>query len=106
MILEIVFYPNPVLRKSGAEIKEVNDEIRQLAADMLETMYDASGVGLAAQQIGKALQLTVIDVSHDEECISYLRVNGEDKALTDICPIVMLNPKIKPFGEKDIFEEG
>ncbi|MEM7697935.1 MAG: peptide deformylase, partial [Verrucomicrobiota bacterium] len=73
MIREIVYYPTPVLRKVGARIDEVTDEIRQLAADMVETMYDAQGVGLAAPQVGEALQLAVIDVSHDPECISYLR---------------------------------
>jgi len=106
MIREIVFYPTPVLRETGKPIKEVTSEIRQLADDMLETMYEANGVGLAAQQVGEAIQLTVIDVSHDEECISYLRVNGEEKALKEVCPIVIINPKIKPLGSKDTSEEG
>lgn len=106
MNLEIVFYPALVLRTSGEKIAEVTDEIRQLADDMLETMYEANGVGLAAQQVGKAIQLTVIDVSHDEECVSYLRVNGEDKTLKEVCPVVIMNPEIKPLGSKDTFEEG
>lgn len=106
MIREIVYYPALVLRKKGEPIKKVTSEIRQLAEDMLETMYDASGVGLAAQQVGEALQLTVIDVSHDEECISYLRVNGEEKTLAETCPIVMINPEIRPFGEKETDVEG
>ncbi|MEO0415214.1 MAG: peptide deformylase, partial [Verrucomicrobiota bacterium] len=106
MILDIVNYPAPVLRQRGERIEEVTPEIRQLAEDMLETMYEAHGVGLAAQQIGQALQITVIDVSHDEECISYLRVNGEDAKLTDVCPIVILNPEIEPLGKKDTSVEG
>ncbi len=52
MIRKIVPYPDPVLRQSGAKIDVVDDEIRRLARDMLETMYDARGIGLAAQQVG------------------------------------------------------
>ena len=63
MILEIVQYGNPVLREKGREVKEVDDKVKQLAADMLETMRSANGVGLAAQQIGVPLQMTVIDVA-------------------------------------------
>ncbi len=106
MIRKIVFYPDPVLRKAGAKVEEVTPEIRELAEDMIETMYDAHGVGLAAPQIGLSLQLAVIDVAHDEECVSYLRVNGEEKTLEEICPIVFLNPDIETFGDKDIDVEG
>jgi len=67
MIREIVIYGDPILRTKGRRVTQVNDDIRQLAADMLETMQDAGGVGLAAQQVGEALQLTVIDVSHAEK---------------------------------------
>ncbi|MCL4108155.1 UNVERIFIED_CONTAM: hypothetical protein GTU68_055855 [Idotea baltica] len=92
MILEIVNYPAPVLRKVGARVEEVTPEIEKLAEDMIETMYDAKGVGLAAPQIGKSLQMAVIDVSFDEECISYLRV--------------FINPEIKPLGDKETDIEG
>ena len=60
MIRKIVFYPDPVLRKVGEPVTEVTDEIRELASDMLETMYDANGVGLAAQQVGEAIQLAIV----------------------------------------------
>lgn len=63
VILEIVKYGHPVLRQKGERIKSVTPEIRQVAADMIETMYANNGVGLAAQQIGRAIMLTVIDVS-------------------------------------------
>ncbi|HRE83778.1 MAG TPA: peptide deformylase, partial [Opitutaceae bacterium] len=52
MIRKIVFYPDPVLRQVGARVETVTDEVRALAADMIETMYDAHGVGLAAPQVG------------------------------------------------------
>ena len=62
MILKVVKYGEPVLRKKGAKIEAITPDIKKLIADMFETMYVYKGVGLAAQQIGVALQLTVIDV--------------------------------------------
>ena len=62
MILEIVKYGHPVLRQKGAQIEKITPEIKKLIADMFETMHERHGVGLAAQQVGRALQLTVIDV--------------------------------------------
>lgn len=99
MILEIVQYGHPVLRQRCEPVGEVTDEIRQLVDDMLETMVDAHGVGLAAPQVGKALRLAVVDVSHDPECVSYLKVNGEDAELESIMPLVFINPVIE-FGQK------
>ena len=106
MILEIVKYPAPVLRQSGKKISEVSDEIRELAENMIETMNEAQGVGLAAQQVGRAIQMAVVDVSHDPECVSYCRVNGEPTELTDICPLVFINPEIEPRGDKETESEG
>ncbi|MEI9865552.1 MAG: peptide deformylase [Limisphaerales bacterium] len=62
MILPIVKFGHPALRQKGARIESITPEIKQLIADMFETMEASHGVGLAAQQIGRALQLTVIDV--------------------------------------------
>jgi len=106
MIRKIVFYPDPVLRQVGARVETVTDEVRALAADMIETMYEAHGVGLAAPQVGASLQLAVVDVSHDEECISYPRVNGEEKSLTDICPLVFINPLLELMGPREADTEG
>lgn len=106
MIRPIVFYPDPVLRQVGDPVTEVTEEIRTLADDMLETMYDANGVGLAAQQVGVAIQLAIVDVSHDPECISYLRVNGEDAELDEVCPLTFLNPKLELTGPRDTDVEG
>src|ERR1041384_3413746 len=63
VILEIVKYGHPALREKGKRIERVTPEIRQLAADMIVTMYAADGVGLAAQQVGRPMMLTVIDIS-------------------------------------------
>ena len=62
MVLTVVRYGTPVLRQKGARIDAVTPTIKQLISDMLETMYAHKGVGLAAQQVGLALQLTVLDV--------------------------------------------
>ena len=66
-ILPIRIYGDPVLRKKCEPITEITPELRQLAKDMLETMYDAPGCGLAAPQIGKNIRLVVIDTAIPEE---------------------------------------
>ncbi|MCU0798018.1 MAG: peptide deformylase [Akkermansiaceae bacterium] len=106
MILEIVQYGHPVLREKCREVQEVDERVRQLVADMLETMYDAEGVGLAAPQVGVALRLAVVDVSHDPECVSYLRVNGQDAELKDIMPLVFINPELEFGSRKEKSPEG
>jgi len=63
MILKIVKYPEPVLSQPGEPVTEFNDELRELVANMFETMYTAQGIGLAAPQVGISKRLTVIDLS-------------------------------------------
>jgi peptide deformylase len=67
VVLEIVKLGHPALREKGKRIEHITADLRQLAADMLETMYAADGVGLAAQQVGKPVMLTVIDVTPSEQ---------------------------------------
>ena len=78
MILPILQHGDPILRAKGKRIEEIDDRIRELAANMIETMHAAHGVGLAAQQIGEALQLTVLDVSAVEDRPSMLKLDGTD----------------------------
>ncbi len=106
MILEIVQYGHPVLRQRCKEITEVTDQVKELAGNMLETMVDAHGVGLAAPQVGVAARLAVVDVSHDPKCISYLKVNGEDAELGSIMPLVFINPELDLGQEKESDREG
>jgi len=88
-LLDILHFPDPRLRKKAMPIKEVTDKIRQLADDMLETMYDAPGVGLAAVQINVQKRLVVIDTSEDKST-----------------PLVFINPEIiNKQGERE-HEEG
>lgn len=106
MILPIVTYGHPVLRQKGERIGTITPEIQELIANMLETMYDANGVGLAAQQVGRALQLTVIDVTGMDDRPSTLEVNGESVPPETLMPLVLLNPEIKPLNEPVRGPEG
>ena len=106
MVLEITQYGNPVLRKKCSKIEEVDESIRKLAEDMIETMVDAQGVGLAAPQIGEDIRMAVVDVSHDPECISFLRVNGADAKMEDVMPLVFINPELELDGPRETDTEG
>jgi peptide deformylase len=106
MVRPIVIFGDPVLRAKCKPVSEVTDEVRTLAKDMIETMVDAEGVGLAAPQVGVTLQLAVVDVSHDPECVSYLRVDGRDVTMADIMPLVFINPKLELVDPKEAEQEG
>ena len=67
-------YGDPILRAKGARVEAVDEHIRELAANMIETMREAHGIGLAAQQVGEALQLTVVDVAEVEDRPSTITV--------------------------------
>ncbi len=106
MVLPIVRYPDPVLRAKCRQVTEVTPEIRQFAEDMIETMRAANGVGLAAPQVARDIQLAVIDVSHNPNCITYLRINGEPVEITAHMPVIFLNPQLELGKDKDVDEEG
>ncbi len=101
MNLPIVRYGDPVLRAKGKRIAKVDEHIRALAENMLETMHAANGVGLAAQQVGEALRLTVIDVGAAEDQSSTMKLNGEEVDAKASMPLVLLNPEIS-LGEENI----
>jgi peptide deformylase len=106
MILPILQYGDPILRAKGKLIDEIDDRIRALAANMIETMHAAHGVGLAAQQIGEALQLTVLDISAVEDRPSTLKLDGKDADPKNAMPLVLINPEIELHGETEIGLEG
>ena len=106
MILSILQYGDPILRAKGKQIEKIDDHIRELAANMIETMHAANGVGLAAQQVGEALQLTVLDVSQIEDRPSTLKLNGKDVDPTASMPLVLINPEIELGDETEIGTEG
>ncbi len=68
--LNIVKEGDPILRKTSRKIETIDDRIKTLAADMLETMHDANGVGLAAVQVGKLRRLVIVEVEEAEGCLS------------------------------------
>ena len=88
----IILLPDPVLRRAAEPITSIDDEVRRLADDMLETMYAAPGVGLAAPQVGISRRLIVLDVSEKDD---------------EKRPYVMINPLIVKRGEElNVHEEG
>ena len=106
MVLPIVKYGDPVLRERGAQIEELTPEIENLINDMLETMRDAAGIGLAAQQIGKAVQLTVIDVSEVTDRPSSMEIDGQEVDLADHMPMNLINPELTLSGKREEGPEG
>ena len=110
MLLDIKQYGDPVLRAVSQPVDQVDDSLRELAANMLETMYEANGIGLAAPQVGVNLRLGVIDTQEDEpeegEEPETATVNGELRPVADIMPLVFINPQLEPYGKKMLFTEG
>ena len=106
MILPVTKYGNPVLRQKGARIETITSEIKQLIADMFETMYATKGIGLAAQQVGKALQLTVLDLRGVEDRPSTLELDGKPADVEKFMPLVLINPEIKPLNDPVAGPEG
>src|SRR5881628_2809076 len=99
MILPIVKYGDPVLRTKGAAIEKITPEVKRLIGDMFETMYAAAGVGLAAQQVGQALQVTILDVRAVKDRPSTLELDGRPSDAAAFMPLILINPKITPYGE-------
>src|SRR6266481_5991857 len=107
MKLPILQYGDPMLRAKGKRIRQLpDDRIRELTANMLETMQAANGVGLAAQQVGEALQLTVLDISRVEDRPSTMKLNGEDVDPKTVMPVVLINPEIEIVGATETGTEG
>ncbi len=91
-IKPLIILPDPLLRQASKPIEQIDTEIQRLADDMLETMYDAPGIGLAAIQIGVPRRMLVIDVARE----------GEEKK-----PLVFINPEVVASSdERSVYEEG
>jgi peptide deformylase len=106
-MLSILQYGDPILRTKGERVPDPRDNhIRELAESMIEAMHEANGVGLAAQQVGEALQLTVIDVTQLEDRPSGLKIRGQDVDLASVMPLVLVNPEIELNKETEPGTEG
>ncbi len=104
--MDIVKFGDPVLRTKGQKISEITQEIRDLADAMIETMNEANGVGLAAQQVGYALQLAIVDVAGVEDRPSVLLVDGQEVNLDEWMPMILVNPELELGKEKEFGTEG
>lgn len=108
MILDITQYGDPVLRAVSVPVQLPNDDLKTLADNMLETMYEAEGIGLAAPQVGLNIRMVVIDIpeDEDEEEPATVIVNGEEKNVRSIMPLVFVNPELEAYGKEYLFTEG
>jgi peptide deformylase len=107
MPLRIVHYNHPVLRTKGEKLNSFDTALAELANEMIETMHEAGGIGLAAQQVGRSLQLCVVDLRESDADFSW-ELDGAKPPLDLFMPMVLANPRIKavPGTPETVFEEG
>ena len=106
MVLPIVQFNGPVLRQKGAPVTDFDSDLAQLADNMVDTMHEALGIGLAAQQVGRAMKFCVIDLSQAPREFDW-QLDGMSTPLDLIMPMAMANPKVEfPPGEDTVYEEG
>jgi peptide deformylase len=107
MALPIVRYNQPVLRKKGQKITAFNPALATLAGEMIATMHDAEGIGLAAQQVGQALMLCVLDLRAAKKDFTW-KLDGARPPLDLFMPLVLANPVVTITKDTDlyVYEEG
>src|SRR3954464_8121372 len=107
MSLRIVHYNESVLHRKGVKIEAFDTALRKLAQEMIETMHEANGIGLAAQQVGRALQLCVVDLREAEDKFAW-ELDGARPPLELFMPLVIANPEITiaKGTPETIYEEG
>lgn len=106
MVLPIVHFNSPILRKKGVNVTAFDSALARLAADMIDTMHAAAGIGLAAQQVGQAIQLCVVDLRQTEKEFAW-EFDGAKPPLELFMPMTIVNPVLvvvpEPTGS---YEEG
>ena len=107
MSLRIVHYNEPILRKKGTKVVSFDADLARLAEEMVTTMHAAAGIGLAAQQIGRALQLCVVDLRESDEDFTW-EIDGARPPLDLFMPLAIANPQIAavPGTDEILYEEG
>ena len=95
-----------IVRDKAKRVARIDDSIRRLFDDMIDTMRSADGVGLAAQQVGVALQIAVVDVAEVEDRPSLMWVAGKEVDYRGFMPMVLLNPQLELGREKEPGTEG
>ncbi|MDR2513052.1 MAG: peptide deformylase [Puniceicoccales bacterium] len=110
MLLPICKFGTPVLREKGSRVETFDASLTKLAADMLETMRAARGIGLAAQQVGLAMQFFVMDLRHspeDEEDTFSFTLDGKTLPLKMIMPLAVANPALEILPDDEwLYSEG
>jgi peptide deformylase len=106
MALRITLYEEPILRTKGKKITSFDQSLRDLVQEMIATMKAAHGIGIAAQQVGHALQVCIVDVSECEDDFDYV-LDGRRPPLDLIMPLAVVNPELEfPDGPSTVYEEG
>ena len=107
MALRIVHFNNPVLRAKGEKVNAFGAEFAQFAQEMIEAMHAAGGIGLAAQQVGRPVQLCVVDLRESDAEFTW-ELDGAKPPLDLFMPMVLANPKITvvPQTPETVYEEG
>lgn len=106
MILEITQHDHPALRTKGRRVDKLDENFHRLVADMIETMREAGGIGLAAQQVGLPLQLFVLEVPQMKDRPSAMRIAGKNVDFEALMPLVVVNPTITMRGSVRLEGEG
>lgn len=107
MIMKILTFPDPKLREVSQPVKTFGPEIKKLAEDMIETMYDANGIGLAAPQVGELVRMVVIDTRPKND--KGRRYKDKDMSELEKAvpqPLILINPEIIKGEGKTTFDEG
>ncbi len=104
-LLPILKYPDPILALNAEPVLKFNQELETLVQNMLFTMYNAPGIGLAAPQVGKSIRLFVLDVDYDRETITN-SAGKEEVRLSNFNPMVFINPVITGKSGTTVYEEG
>lgn len=104
--LEILKYPNPLLKRKSVPVEKVTPELQTLADNMLETMYDAPGVGLAAPQVGELVRLLVIDTRPTDDDGRFVTDEMTDLEQKVQFPVIIFNPEIVVKEGETSYEEG
>ena len=109
-ILPIVKIPDPILRVESKPIERIDEDVRRFAESMLETMYDAPGIGLAAIQVGEPIRMFTVDCAHRAEAEDEAGDGEPQRGATEVAardPIVLVNPVILTHSDApNVYEEG
>ena len=107
MALRIVHYNNPVLRTKGEKVNAFDDALAEFANDMIDAMHKAGGIGLAAQQVGRPVQVCVVDLRESDAEFTW-ELDGGKPPMDLFMPMVLVNPKITVIKgtPETVYEEG